>query len=101
MDIPDALAKRIEHFRNKGRVPAEAELFSTPSWVSVMLGQNIEPEGYDQAVDGLDEAKVAGALEQMRAAIAAMAERLPTHGEFVAQCCASQPSPAQRPEFIV
>jgi tryptophan halogenase len=101
MDIPDALAGRIEHFRNKGRVFAEAELFSTPSWVSVMLGQNINPQGYDQAVDGLDEAKVAGALDQMRAAIAAMADRLPTHGEFVRQCCAPQPAAAQRAEFIL
>lgn len=87
-DIPDALAERIEHFRNKGRVSADSvELFTTPSWVSVMLGQNITPDGYDPPVDGLDEQKVAQALAQIRQAIQDTAERLPSHGEFIAQCC--------------
>jgi tryptophan halogenase len=100
MEIPDALAQRIEHFRTKGRVFAEAmELFSTPSWVSVMLGQGIVPEQYEPAVDGLDEEKVAQALEQMRQAILDTAERLPRHGEFIAQCCASPASAAPSTEF--
>lgn len=101
MDIPDALATRIEHFRNKGRVFAEAqELFSTPSWVSVMLGQGIVPEGYEPAVDGLDEEKVTQALEQLRGAIRDTAERLPTQAEFIAHCCAS-PSASPRSELVI
>lgn len=103
MEIPDSLAGRIEQFRNKGRVFAdEAELFTTPSWVSVMLGQGIIPEGYDPPVDGLDEQKVAQALEQIRKAILDMAKRLPSHGEFVAQCCAAAAKPAEvRSEFAL
>jgi tryptophan halogenase len=94
MDIPDTLAERIEHFRNKGRVSADSvELFTTPSWVSVMLGQGIVPEGYDPPVDGLDEHKVGQALEQIRQAIIEMAERLPSHGEFVDQCLAAATNP--------
>ena len=103
MDIPDTLAEKIEHFRNKGRVPADTvELFTTPSWVSVMLGQNIMPDGYDPPVDGLDEQKVAHALEQIRTAIGEMADRLPTHGEFVAQCVSAAANPADnRNEFAL
>ncbi len=94
MDIPDTLAERIEHFRNKGRVSADSvELFTTPSWVSVMLGQGIVPEGYDPPVDGLDEQKVGQALEQIRLAIIEMAERLPSHAEFVARCLAAAANP--------
>lgn len=102
MDIPDALARKIEHFRNKGRVFAETqELFSTPSWVSVMLGQGIVPDEYDPAVDGLDEERVTQALEQLRGAILETANRLPTHGEFIAHCCASPDFRASRSELVL
>jgi len=88
MEIPDALAERIEQFRNKGRVVAEGhELFTTPSWVAVLLGQGIEPEGYEPTVDGLDEEKVSKALDQMRKDYDTAADRLPTHAEFIANCC--------------
>ena len=103
MDVPDTLEERIEHFRNKGRVSADSvELFTTPSWVSVMLGQNIMPDGYDPPVDGLDEQKVAQALEHIRSAIGEMSDRLPPHGEFVAQCLAAAANPADaRNEFAL
>jgi tryptophan 7-halogenase len=102
MEIPDSLAGRIAQFRNKGRVFAEGmELFTTSSWVAVMLGQGILPEGYEPVVDGLDEGKVAQALEQMRRACLETAERLPTHGEFVAQCCAPQTPAAPATEFVL
>jgi tryptophan halogenase len=101
MDIPDSLAGRIEQFRNKARVFADAELFNTVSWVSVMLGQGIVPDGYDPVVDGLDEHKVAQALEGMRLAMLETAQRLPTHEEFVAQCAAVQPDAAPPPEIVL
>jgi tryptophan halogenase len=101
MEVPATLAEKIDHFRNKARVFAEGmELFSTPSWVSVMLGQGIVPQEYEPVVDGLDEEKVAQALEQMRLAILDTAQRLPLQSEFIAQCCAA-PSPAPpRTEFV-
>lgn len=88
MDVPDTLAEKIAQFRNKGRIFAEhAELFPRQSWVSVMLGQNIIPEGYEQVVDGLDEDKVSQAFEHFRNGYVELADRLPTHGQFIASCC--------------
>jgi len=101
MDIPDSLAERIAQFRNKARVFADAELFNTVSWVSVMLGQGITPDTYEPVVDGLDEGKVAQALEQMRLSIRETAERLPTHEEFVAQCCAATNPATQSAEIVL
>jgi tryptophan halogenase len=101
MDVPDSLAERIEQFRNKARVFADAELFNIVSWVSVMLGQGIVPDGYEPVVDGLDENKVAQALEQMRLAILETATRLPTHEEFVAQCCSAADAAAAPPEIVL
>ena len=100
MSIPDSLSGRIDQFRNKARVFADAELFNTVSWVSVMLGQGIIPDEYEPVVDGLDERKVADALEHMRSAIIETAGRLPTHEEFLANCLA-QPGAEQRPQEIV
>lgn len=101
MDIPDSLADKIKHFRNKGRVLIEGmELFNSTSWVSVMLGQHIIPEGYDPVVDGLDEDKVAQALDQLRSTYLEVAERLPTQAEFIASCCAARQAPPV-PEFVL
>jgi tryptophan halogenase len=52
-------------------------------------------------VDGLDENKVAQALEQMRGAMLETAGRLPMHGEFIAQCCAAPHPAAPRTEFVL
>ncbi|MFL6759444.1 tryptophan halogenase family protein [Sphingomonas sp.] len=101
MEIPDSLAGRVEQFRNKGRVFADAELFNTVSWVSVMLGQGIVPDDYDPVVDGLDENKIAQALEQMRVSMLETAGRLPMHEEFVAQCCAGTNAAAQPAEIVL
>ncbi|RYD48327.1 MAG: hypothetical protein EOP60_15890, partial [Sphingomonadales bacterium] len=67
MAVPESLARRMELWRLHGRVFREnAELFTLPSWVAVMLGQNIWPERHDPIVDTLDPDKVAGAMAQMR-----------------------------------
>jgi tryptophan halogenase len=101
MDIPDSLAGRVDQFRNKARVFADAELFNTVSWVSVMLGQGIVPDDYEPVVDGLDEDKIAQALEQMRLSMLETAERLPMHEEFVAQCCTATNAAAQPAEIVL
>src|SRR3546814_14433031 len=67
MEPPDSLARKIALFREKGRVFRDNfELFSTPSWVAVMFGQGIWPEGYDPIADALDDARVDQAMAQMR-----------------------------------
>lgn len=91
MDVPDSLAKRLELWRRRGRVFREnAELFTLPSWVAVMLGQNIWPEQHDPIADTLDESKVAAAMAQMRAGYRATAEKLPTQEQFLRQSGAWQ-----------
>ncbi|UIP06074.1 tryptophan 7-halogenase [Erythrobacter sp. SDW2] len=86
MPVPGSLARKMELWRLHGRVFREnAELFAAPSWIAVMLGQNIWPDAYDPIADTLDEAKVAGAMQQMRQAYADIAQKLPTHEEFIRQ----------------
>jgi tryptophan halogenase len=86
MTIPDTLAEKIALFREKGRIfRYDDELFAVPSWVAVMIGQNIMPDGYDPIVDALDEDRVADALRQMRRANATLARTLPPHAAVLAR----------------
>ncbi|MBX9898332.1 MAG: tryptophan 7-halogenase [Qipengyuania sp.] len=86
MDVPESLARRMELWRLHGRVFREnAELFTLPSWVAVMLGQNLWPERHDPIADTLDPDKVAGAMARMRESYRAAAARLPTQEAFLRQ----------------
>ena len=101
MAVPDSLRRKVELWRAKGRVfRDELELFATPSWVAVALGQGIVPEEHEPMTDALDEEKVASALEQMRLGILQTAEQLPTHGEFIAQILNQRPTEPELPEFV-
>jgi tryptophan halogenase len=65
-----------------------------------MLGQGVIPDEYEPVADALDEEKVAAALEQMRLHILQTAERLPSHGEFIAQIIGQRPAEPELPEFV-
>ncbi|MGN6376617.1 MAG: tryptophan halogenase family protein [Sphingomonas sp.] len=97
MAIPDSLQRKIDLFRAKGRVFRDtAELFSNTSWVAVCLGQHIVPESYEPAADGLDEEKVAMALQQMHRACRAAVAELPPHAATIADAVA-RAGPAAAP----
>jgi tryptophan halogenase len=89
--MPDSLRRKIDLFADKGRVfRYKDELFELPSWVAVMIGQNIVPEGYDPLVDSLPDEQVVAGLSQLRAACRNAALSLPPHGEVVARALAVQ-----------
>jgi tryptophan halogenase len=90
MAVPDSLARKIELWRAKGRVFREGrELFGTPSWAAVMLGQGLVPEDHEPAAEALDPEMIAEALDKMRESYARMAEHMPRHGEFIARSAAA------------
>ena len=92
MTVPETLQRKIDLFRSKGRSFREGvELFDVTSWVAVMLGQNIVPQGYDPIADALDDQAIAQLLENMRIGYAQAAQALPTHAEFIARTCAAPP----------
>lgn len=85
MDIPDSLKGRIELFRRRGRVSTRARaLFTDTSWIAVMLGQGITPEGYDPLVDLHPIEAVRERMTTMRTRIRQAAESMPAHEAFLA-----------------
>ncbi|MDR6113202.1 MULTISPECIES: tryptophan 7-halogenase [unclassified Sphingomonas] len=91
MALPDTLPRKIALFREKGRIfRYEDELFATPSWVAVLLGQGVMPQGYDPVIDALDDDRVLAALRQMRQATATAVAGLPPHAVALARIVAGQ-----------
>jgi tryptophan halogenase len=84
MSIPDTLRDAMELFRIDGRYFRNGEdFFALPSWVQVMLGQRIIPQGYHPIVDEMPEGRLADNVEGMRAMLAQAVSTMPTHDEWI------------------
>jgi len=84
MELPDTLKHKIELFRQHGRVfRYNEELFDVPSWIAVMLGQDIIPEEPDPLASSLPDADVLRAMAELRRAYETAAKRLPLASEFI------------------
>lgn len=80
MDIPESLAQKIELFREAGRIfRYEDELFSKPSWIAVLLGQNVTPKSIDPIVSNLTEAEIVRSLGSMQSAMIGATSKMQTH----------------------
>jgi tryptophan 7-halogenase len=92
MEIPDTLRDKIELFRCSGRVAMfDEEHFGEDSWLSLFIGQNIEPQNYDPLADVLDIGEVRAALSRMRSMIQEGVDTMPTHTQYVQAHCFAKP----------
>ncbi len=97
MNIPDSLAARLELFHSSARffVHGKAELFREESWVQVLIGQGLHMH-YDPMVDLLPDDEVRAFLKDIEDVIAACANDMPLHSDYVARICgAPKPTSAQ------
>jgi tryptophan halogenase len=91
MSIPDSLAQKIELFRTRGEVkPRPADLFSEVSWLAVLYGQGIVPEGYHPVADSMPEDDLELTLARIRSAIKQRLNQLPSHKDYISSCCAAR-----------
>ena len=89
MEIPDTLQHKMDLFASGGRVfRYENELFSKPSWIAVMLGQNLVPETTDPFVAGLPPSEIHRSLTSMRGAMEQATARMPSHADYLARFAA-------------
>jgi tryptophan halogenase len=62
-------------------------LFARDSWLAVLLGQGITPEGYDRTADTFDLAMVTDRLDAFADRIARNVASMPPHADFIANYC--------------
>lgn len=91
MQIPDSLRERVELFRQGGQIYSkDGELFTVDSWVSVMLGQDIEPQSYHPSAR-LNDRELRDYLRRYHAKVAEIVNELPPHADFVRRYCGASP----------
>jgi tryptophan 7-halogenase len=93
MTTPDSLAERIALFRRNGRILREQrELFQEASWLAVMHGQGIVPEGYHPVADLLSDVETRERLNHIAQVIEETASTMPLQDEYLRQIgCALPP----------
>lgn len=86
LDIPDTLAARIALFRESAAAfQASDELFRVDSWVQVMLGQGLQPQGYHRIGQMIGKDRLGPSLAELARGIGQHVAALPTHQQFLDQ----------------
>jgi tryptophan halogenase len=95
MDVPDSLKHKLDLFRCGGRIfRFNDDLFTENSWLAVLLGQGIVPEGYDPVADSIPLDDMSRAITDLRAAILKASQSLPEHGAFIRSHCRAPGAPS-------
>ena len=84
LGLPDSLQEKIDAWLARGYiVKYEFGLFLPPSWIAVMLGQNLMPKGFDTRANGVNEATLAQNAAAIRNDVARAVQGMPDHGAFI------------------
>jgi tryptophan halogenase len=90
MDIPDALRQKIEVFKANGQVHRfNNELFNEISWVEVLCGQRIQPEGYHPLVEVMSDEELEQRMNHIKRVVDSAVDYMPSHREFINKHCKS------------
>jgi tryptophan 7-halogenase len=93
MPIPDSLQHKMDLYRGHARILRNGnELFGELSWLQVMHGQRMRPQGYHPFADLVSADTAAAFLGDVERVIAKCVEVMPTHAEFIAGHCAARPT---------
>ncbi len=87
MPIPEELAHKIALFRDSGLFFRHGEeMFAEVSWVQVMIGQGIMPEGYHPLVDQMPGSALREYVDGVGKVIDNCVGLMPSHSQFIARC---------------
>ena len=84
MSVPDSLSEKMELFRHSGHIEQYRDgLFTPPSWLSVYLGQGLQPERYHPLAETEDMDLLVTDLEALRIDIVDRIDEMPKHDSFI------------------
>lgn len=88
MEVPDSLKGRIDLFRQSGMAyQAPGDLFRTDSWVQVMLGQRLEPQGWHRLGALMNQNESNQVFEGLKSTIDHTVANMMSHDAFLKQYC--------------
>jgi Tryptophan halogenase. len=84
MKLPDSLVEKMEAWLTRGYIiKYEFGAFLPPSWIAVMIGQNLIPRGYDRRVDATAEDALVKNAAAIRNEVRVAVENTPDHKAFI------------------
>jgi tryptophan 7-halogenase len=96
MPLPDSLVHKIQLFRSRAALPNyQFGLFARDSWLSVLIGQGIIPEGHDQLANAFALPTLEERLGEFRNRVQTNVDSMGSHGDFIssyAQAAGAIPS---------
>jgi len=91
MPIPQSLSRRINLFRETGRIFIKpGELFLIDSWLQVMMSQGIVPKQYHPIVNTVELEELQRFLQAYKATVEQEVSKLPMHGDFLKEYCPTE-----------
>lgn len=92
MEVPDSLKEKIQLFKHRGYVDSYTYgLFSVPSWVSVLAGQDLKQEGMDPFASKISVEMASQKLQGIYQNITSALDEMPSHKAFIAHYCPAKP----------
>lgn len=92
MAIPERLRWRMQLYAASGRlIYVDEDFFREPSWLSVMSGQNLRPQGWLALTELQGVEETAGYLQGIADTVAQCVAAMPDHAEFVRRFCPAAP----------
>lgn len=90
MEVPSSLSRRIELFKQCGRIFREdVDLFVENSWVQVLMGQGVTPEQYHPIANMMTKAELDHFLTGIKNSITKTVLGLPSHKDYLQSYCPS------------
>lgn len=86
MPIPERLKQKIALFKSSGAIFNEPlDIFRDASWLQVMLGQGIEPQGYHPAANVPSKKELLAVMQKIQTAKQQPLGQMLSHDEFLAR----------------
>ncbi len=93
MTVPDSLGAKLELFRHRAYIESyNSGLFSPPSWLAVLVGQGVMPQGYDRTVDWMPVDRLVGMLDEYKGRIASEVAVMASHEQALASYLTPAPT---------
>jgi tryptophan 7-halogenase len=93
LKLPDSLQEKITAWTTRGFIiKYEFGVFLPPSWIAVLLGQNLLPRGYDRRADAAPEEILVKNAAAIRKDVRVAAQNTSDHRAFIKQIGAASES---------